>query len=239
MEFPYSCDVSDAMPPAAAPDSPAAKPKRKKGRPKRADAPIVPWDLADKALVFGERVVDPTNGQEGVRFPSLAELAERYGVSRNRVWQYANKAGCFRRREAALLKTQTAYERKVIESVSGARALAAEDVVRVVDAFVLGFERELADGKVRTDSAADLDRLVRLKELLLGRSDSRSELHGELSLAAIQERHRKLRGQVDGMTAELTGTGSTDDASSRELAGVIDADAREFGSEEAGDGSRH
>jgi len=223
------------------------KPKRRPGRPKRADAPIIDWDEVDRLLVFGERCVDSTTGQEAIKFPSLRELGQRLGVSAHRVWQYSNKARCYKRRAEAHLKTQARFEDKVIEKVASARALATGDLVRVTDTFISAFERELSEGRVRADSPADFDRLSRLRELLLGRSDTRSELHGELSLSAIQERHRKLRGQVEGMTPALTGTG---DATPRELAGVVDADSREIGGEldaggrelrgeEAGDDARH
>jgi hypothetical protein len=94
----------------------------------------------------------------------------------------------------------------VIDKVSTSRAIATADIVGIVDQFLLGFERELQGGRVRTDSAADFDRLIRLRELLLGRVDGRTELQGGLTLEAIQARHTRLRGQADGMTPELTGT---------------------------------
>jgi len=157
------------------------KPRRARGRPKRADAPIVPWDEVDRLLVLGEKVTNPETGVEAVKFPSLAALGERYGVSRNRVWQYASKANCLKRREEMRLKTQAAYERKVVERRAEARALGTEDVVRIVDGYITGFEQAVQEGKVRFDSPADLDRLVRLKELMLGNADSRQELQGGLT----------------------------------------------------------
>lgn len=205
-----------------------AKPRRRPGRPKRADAPIIPWDEVDRLLVFGEVARDPATGREAVKFPSLAELADRYGVSRNRMWQYASKARCFARREEARLKTQETYERKVIEKVADSRALATADVAGIVDSYISGFRQALDEGKVRVDSPADLDRLVRLKELLAGNADSRSELRGQLTLEAIQARHRRLRGQLEGMTPELAGTQAPDVAS-----------GDESGGEEAGDGPGH
>jgi hypothetical protein len=205
-----------------------AKPRRRPGRPKRADAPIIPWDVVDRLLVFGEVTHDPRTGQEAVTFPSLAELAERYGVSRNRMWQYASKARCFARREEARLKTQETYERKVIEKVASSRALATADVAGIVDSYISGFRQALDEGKVRVDSPADLDRLVRLKELLAGNADSRSELRGELTLEAIQARHRRLRGQVESITPELAGT-----------QGDVAGDEHDGGGEERGDGPAH
>src|SRR4029079_17263612 len=71
---------------------PAPSHKRRPGRPKRADAPMIPWETVDRLLVHGEVVVDPRSGQEALRFPSLAVLAKRYSISRTLVWKYANKA---------------------------------------------------------------------------------------------------------------------------------------------------
>jgi len=211
--------VSDAAAPDTAPAPGDPKAKRRKGRPRRGDTPIVDWEAVDKALVHGERFTDPATGKEGTKYPSLVELGERHGVSRTRVWQYAQQARCYDRRKDAQLRTQAQYDSLVIEKLSASRAIATADIVGIVDQFLRGFEKELQGGRVRTDSAADFDRLIRLRELLLGRVDGRTELQGGLTLEAIQARHTRLRGQVDGMTPELTGTandGTDADATERE-----------------------
>ena len=168
----------------------------------------MPWDEVDRLLVFGEPSRDPVTGQEGVKFPSLADLAKRYGVSRNLVWRYADRSKCYQRRDEARVKTQARYEQKVIEQAANTRAAASSDVAAIVDTFISGFRRALDEGKVRVDSAADLDRMVRLRELINGNADSRNEVTGGLTLEALQSRHRRLRGQVEAMTPELAGTTS-------------------------------
>lgn len=186
--------------------SPAEQePRRPPGRPKKADAPIIPWDEVDRLLVHGEVAKDPETGEQATRFPSLVDLGKRYGVSKNRIWQYASKHKCFERRTTAKVGAQTKYDQKVTERRAEARSLATADVVRVVDAYIVGFEQALGEGKVRFDSPADLDRLVRLKELLLGNADSRQEIQGGISLEAIQARHLTARAQVDGLTPEVSG----------------------------------
>jgi len=187
------------------------KPSRPRGRPKKADAPIVPWDEVDRLLVHGEPVTDEQSGQKTTSFPSLAELGRRYGVSKNRIWQYASKHKCLDRRTESQAREQIRYDRIVTARRAEARALATADVVRVVDAYIVGFEQALEEGKVRFDSPADLDRLVRLKELLLGNADSRQEVQGGITLEAIQARHERVRTQVDGLTPAVSGE-VTDDA---------------------------
>ena len=194
------------------------KPKRPRGRPKRADAPVVDWSEVDRLLVFGEVVKDSDTDREAVKFPSLADLGARYGVSRNRVWQYASKARCYQRREEAQLKAQARFEEKVVEKVAEARALATADVVQVVDDYIRGFQQAVDEGKVRFESPADLDRLVRLKELLVGNADSRQELRGGLTLESIQRRHQRLRAQLDTLTPELEGTATDEGAPDGERA---------------------
>jgi hypothetical protein len=76
-------------------------------------------------------------------------------------------------------------------------------VAAIVDTFISGFRKALDEGKVRVDSAADLDRLVRLRELINGNADSRNEIRGGITLEALQAWHRRLRGQVEAMTPEL------------------------------------
>jgi len=155
--------------------------------------------------VHGEVVQDDETGLKSTSFPSLAELGKRYGVSKNRIWQYASKHKCLERRKESEAREQIRYDRIVTARRAEARALATSDVVRVVDAYIVGFERSLDEGKVRFDSPADLDRLVRLKELLLGNADSRQEVQGGITLEAIQARHLRSRTQVDGLTPEVSG----------------------------------
>lgn len=197
MEIPYTHAVSE--------QNPSDGSTRPRGRPPRPDAPIVPWDEVDRLLVFGEKVKDEATGRESVSFPSYTELAGRYGVSKSRIGQYATRSKCLRRREEAKLREQARYEQKVTERRAEARALGTSDVVQIIDGYIEGFRSAVDEGKVRFDSPADLDRLVRLKELMLGNADSRQEIQGGLTLDAIQQRHHRLRTQIEGMTGELAG----------------------------------
>ena len=190
------------------PDAPevTAKPRRRPGRPKRADAPKLPWPTIDAALVHGERQVDPITGEEVLQYPSLAALAKRYGVSRTLLWKFTRKKRCYERRKEAQAMVQARTDAKVIEKVANARAAATSDVAGIVDTFISRFRTALDKGEVRVDSASDLDRLVRLRELISGNADSRGEVLGQLTLEAIQVRHRRMRGQLEGMSPELAGT---------------------------------
>lgn len=172
----------------------------------------MPWPTIDSLLVFGERQRDAASGEERHRYPSLAELASRYGISSSLVWRYANKSKCFERRKEAHARTQARTQEKIVEKLSDERAIAASDVLGLVDDFLRSFGKALREGKVRTDSAGDLEKMIRVRELLTGGADARTELQAGLSLEAIQERHRRQRGQAERLTPELTGATRDGDA---------------------------
>lgn len=182
--------------------------------------------------------MDPVTGDEVLRYPSLGDLARRYGVSRALVWKYVQRARCYERRAKARVETLERADEKLVERIAAKRANAATDVLGVVDAFISGFRQALDDGKVRVDSALDFDRLVRLRELLVGAADSRTELQGGISLASIQERHQRLRGQAERLTPELTGTG-TDAAAQTERAESGEVSSTPGTTVAAGDAARN
>ncbi|MCP3167378.1 AT hook motif domain protein [Myxococcus qinghaiensis] len=83
------------------------KPLRKLGRPTKAEGPRLPHDEVDRLLVEGEEV-PTTRGRVKRRFPSLRELAERFGVAHSAVAKYAQQHDCLGRRKRLLAGQQPA-----------------------------------------------------------------------------------------------------------------------------------
>ncbi|TQF08913.1 AT hook motif domain protein [Myxococcus llanfairpwllgwyngyllgogerychwyrndrobwllllantysiliogogogochensis] len=77
------------------------KPLKKLGRPTKAEGPRLPHDEVDRLLVEGEEV-PTTRGRVKRRFPSLRELAERFGVAHSAVARYAQQHDCLGRRKRLL-----------------------------------------------------------------------------------------------------------------------------------------
>ncbi|TQF09629.1 AT hook motif domain protein [Myxococcus llanfairpwllgwyngyllgogerychwyrndrobwllllantysiliogogogochensis] len=77
------------------------KPLKKLGRPTKAEGPRLPHDEVDRLLVEGEEV-PTTRGRVKRRFPSLRELAERFGVAHSAVAKYAQQHDCLGRRKRLL-----------------------------------------------------------------------------------------------------------------------------------------
>ncbi|MCY1036196.1 AT hook motif domain protein [Corallococcus sp. BB11-1] len=77
------------------------KPLKKLGRPTKAEGPRLPHAEVDKLLVEGEEV-PTTRGRVKRRFPSLREVAQRFGVAHSSVAKYAQQHDCLGRRKRLL-----------------------------------------------------------------------------------------------------------------------------------------
>ena len=170
---------------------------RKNGRPRKGQGPQVPYEELDRILVFGEVVKCEDGENSTVQFPSYRTLALRYGVSHSLVAHYSKKHDCLRRREEAQARIAAKADQRLVELRANAIAMSRDDAVRIIDSYLLNFEKALAEGRVRFDNPGDFNTMLRLKEFILGGADSRQEIHESLSLESIQERHRRMMRQVE------------------------------------------
>ncbi|HRC58161.1 MAG TPA: hypothetical protein PKU97_19690, partial [Kofleriaceae bacterium] len=178
--------------------------ERRTGRPRKAEAPEVPYDEVDRLLVFGDVVQLPDGGTTTV-YPTYRELAERYGVATSIIATYAKSRNCVRRRERARARIESRTESKLIEMRADALAVGKDDIVGLIDAYLAQFKQALSEGRVRADNPTDVNTLVRLREFLLGGADSRQDVRATLSLESLQERYvRSMRAR---QSASLEQTG--------------------------------
>ena len=167
------------------------------GRPRKADGPRVPYTEVDRLLVFGE-VLSCSDGEgTDVFYPSYREIAARYRVSHSLIAQYSKRHDCLRRREEARQRITARADQKLVELRASAMAYARDDQLRLIDTFLLGFERALADGRVRCDNPSDFNLMVRLKAFIQGGADSRQEVRAAFSLEELQARHRALLARTE------------------------------------------
>lgn len=162
---------------------------KKMGRPTKEDGPKVPYDELEKLLVHGELVPCQDGENTTVSYPSYRELATRYGVSTSLIATYSKKHDCLRRRKEAQTLTAIKADQKVIEMRAQSEAVSRCDIVRIIDRYIVAFERDLVEGKVRTSNPADFNAMLRLREFVLGGADSRQEINASLSLESLQARH--------------------------------------------------
>jgi hypothetical protein len=180
------------------------EPRRRPGRPRKADAPLVPYEEVDRLLVYGEATVLET-GATATLYPTHRQLAERYGVSPSVIASYAKSHNCGRRREQAVARMAKRTEDKLVELRSEAIAVGEDRLVQMIDNFLLNFEKALEEGRVRSDNPTDVNTLARLKVFILGGADSRAEVRTMLSLESLQERHARMMREQRDATPEMGG----------------------------------
>jgi hypothetical protein len=173
----------------SAPKAPAARPV---GRPTRTTAPDVPLNELDRLLVFGElRASDVGSGQIVV-FPTVTELAERFGVSTTYISRYATTHNCRARREVAVERVQARVDEKLIEL----NAVSIADIKTELQATALAVVREvmknLERGGVRVDDPRTIAEMGNFILSLEGAGDRRPEGAHGISLDELRARHHQL-----------------------------------------------
>jgi len=138
---------------------------RKAGRPRKSDGPRLPHEQVDRLLVFGESENSRGGAEPRVRFPSYRALARRFGVSHSIIADYSKKHDCLRRRVRGQTCGMCVAE-GIVDVPSG--TMGRDDAIRIIDACLSGFGKAVTEGRVRMDSAADFDTMLRLKEFIRG-----------------------------------------------------------------------
>jgi len=178
--------------------------RRVPGRPRRPDGPLIPYEELDRLLVFGEvRVLE--DGTHTTVYPTYRALAERFGVAVSFIGNYASSRNCMKRRAQTASRVAVRTEEKLINLRADALAVGEDRLVQMIDEFLLKFEQALKEGRVRSDSPADVNTLARLKAFIMGGADSRHEIRAVLSLEALQERHTRMMRQSQEATPAMAG----------------------------------
>lgn len=182
-----------------------AKPARNKtGRPAKGDEPAYNAEELDRLLVHGDHV-ELDNGEISVVYPTFRELALRYGCSLSTIADYAKAHNTARRRKGAGDRLRVRSDEKLVEKRAEAIAVTRDDEIRIIDTYIRNFEEALREGRVRCDNIADFNTALRLKQLLMGDADSRSELNVTVSLQALQTRHLESIRRVEVLDTAETG----------------------------------
>ncbi|MBN2527651.1 MAG: hypothetical protein JXR76_14765 [Deltaproteobacteria bacterium] len=187
---------------------------RRNGRPHKGETPRVPYEELERILVFGEIVTCEDGESTTVYFPSYRELARRYNVSNSLIAQFAKKHNCMRRRRNSQHRIMAQAEQKLVDIRSTALALTKDDELRIIDTYLVGFEKALKEERVRFDNPSDFNTMVRLKEFVQGGADSRQEIHAALSLEDIQARHKRMMKDVETTSAKERGEANFDSSAS-------------------------
>lgn len=172
-------------------DEIAAGGKRPPGKPRKG-VPAVPWELIEHVLVFGE--IYQVEGRSLVRYPTPGELAKRFGVDRKQIQKRAKLLKLDEARARVKDRVDREVENVVVSEHAAALVVGRERVNAICDSIIAKFEAMLKADKIRVDSIADLNTVVRLKEFINGGADSRQQTDHTISLETLMGLHKADRG---------------------------------------------
>ena len=182
-------------PAATLPSPPASErteERRPRGRPRKIDSPHIPYDELDRALVFGELRQSLDAGGQLVVFPTVGELAERYGVAASLISRYATEHNCKQRREIAQFRVQARVDEKLVELTADTLADVKTELKLMAAELLRQFRERLREGAVRLDDPSTFNTIGRFLLLLDGQAEGRQEVAVGLSLADLEARHRQV-----------------------------------------------
>lgn len=178
--------------------------RRRPGRPRHQQAPIIPFAELDRLLVFGETTMND-DGTPNTVYPTYRELAEKYGVVPSVIADYAKSHNTMWRRKHGEHRIEARRDEKIIEARATAEAMTVAEMLALCDEFLIKFREALKEGRVRTDSPADVNTLIRLKSFLEGGADSRHEVRHMLSLEVLSEKHERYMRDLESSTPAMAG----------------------------------
>ena len=94
---------------------------RRVGRPSAVSADAIPWEDIERLFIFGD--VTTRDGQPSVHYPTVTELAHRFGVNDTSIHKRIDKGGWVARRD----QFQRATEAKIAEKTADLRATSYVD----------------------------------------------------------------------------------------------------------------
>ncbi len=145
------------------------------------------------------------DGTSNTVYPTYRELAEKYGVAPSVIADYAKSHNTMHRRKYGEHRIKARRDEKIIEARATAEAITVAEMLALIDEFLIKFREALKEGRVRTDSPADVNTLIRLKSFLEGGADSRQEIRHMLSLEVLSERHERYMRDLESSTPAMAG----------------------------------
>ena len=160
-------------------------------------------------------------GRTKVTYPSYRNVGQRFGVDAATIAAYSSSHNCLYRRQELQTCVRAEAEAKIIAKRADVMRVSKDFQLQLVDQYLMEFKKALDDGRVRCDSVADLNHVIRLREYLLGGVDSRKEVQTTLSLEVLQSRHFDMMRVVDATTPAERGEDEDDNVAN--LTSVVDA----------------
>lgn len=169
---------------------------------KATPAMIAQLELAESEYICGEEFDRRRDGSFLRLYPSIERVAQKHMIPprlleeiavRNR---WSPQRIRFQEKVTAELRSMQA---KVV-------AVTTERTIEIIDKALTEFGVLVDDNQVKIDSVQEFERLIRLREFLQGKAESRVEhQHTVVPLAEIQARFRGIQAERDQASLEMSG----------------------------------
>lgn len=175
--------------------------RRGPGRPRREDGPAFPEREVDDLLVSGEQ------GPDGKRvYPSIREVAERFGVSHSTIGEYSQRHSCMKRQREQRRRAQELADERAAEVLAAELTCTKANVLKLRDTLFARFTTDVKEGRVR-DGAQEIAAWFRVCSLSEDEASSQPQNPLGFTLEDIQDRYqqRRERDAREAATPALTG----------------------------------
>lgn len=154
-----------------------------------ADLPNI--DELDALLVRGETKIADDTGRSHIVFPSYRDLADRFGTSHTQIARYAKAHNCLERRRQIQSRARAKADEQVTQVLAEAMAFNRTERLKLIDRSLMQYAKALEQGRIRVDSVADLNTLLRLHEAMSARTDDVSEGEEVPTLERMQQAYER------------------------------------------------
>lgn len=206
-------------------DTASKSPKNGKARRPHRD-PSIDWQAIENAYVWGDTIGQRPDGSYLRSYPTLKKLGEKFNVIPTLIHYHAKRGNWQERRLACQQQTQAEFDAELAK----ARARETVDALGVLNRWLRKFDENVRAGKVRADSIADLNTVMRLQKFLEGGGADRVQHDVRITLEQLQQRHQQLRGRVLAAAGDVAGELAASDGDP--LAGEVVESVGEEGAHE-------
>lgn len=169
------------------------------GRPRGRFDATIDWAGIERLFVVGY----PVPMGEPAVYPTMTELATRARTSKQNLSQHAKRYEWLeKRRLHEVARLQQGSSVAIVDGVNttstlaNPAGLAARDPLAILDDVIGRFDQALTKGTLRTDTVADLDRVLRLRSHLVSEGAKSKVERQAMTLEEMQGRHRAIRERV-------------------------------------------
>lgn len=169
---------------------------------KTTPAMVMQLELAESEYICGEEFDRRRDGSFLRLYPPIERVAQKHMIPARLLEEIAVRNRWNEQRNRFVEKV-TAELRSMQAKVV---AVTTERTIEIIDKALTDFGKSVDDGLIKIESVQEFEKVVRLREFLQGRADSRVDhQHSIVPLAEIQARFRGIQAEREETSLEMSG----------------------------------